>query len=63
MQFLQRYGYASFNKTNQGCLGCSASTAPVSPSLFQLDMLGAEDNGHARNILVGCSCMQGAAQG
>ena len=67
MQFTQRHGYASFTETNQGCLGCSASTSPVlvSLSLFQLDVLDAEDNGHAHILLVGCFCMLGggAAQG
>jgi len=32
-------------------------------SLFQCDMLDAEDDGHAHILLVGCFCMQGAAQG
>ena len=61
MQFMQRHGYASFTETNQGCLGCSASTSPVlvSLSLFQLDVLDAEDNGHAHILLVGCFCMLG----
>jgi len=65
MQFRQRHGHASIIEINQGCLGCSASTSPflVSLSVFQLNTLDAEDNGHAHNLLVGCFCMQGAAQG
>ena len=41
MQFMQRHGYALFNGTNQGCLGCNASTLPVlaNLSLLQRDML------------------------
>jgi len=64
MQFMQRHGYALFNGTNQGCLGCNASTPPVlvNLSLFQRDMLDAEDCVHAHILLVGCFCMQGAAQ-
>ncbi len=65
MQFMQRHGCASFSGTNQGCLECSASMSPVlvSLSLFQCDMLDAEDDVHAHILLVGCFCMQGAAQG
>jgi len=35
----------------------------VSLSLFHCDLLDAEDNVHAHILLMGCFCMQGAAQG
>lgn len=65
MHFTQHHSCASFSGIDQGYLACTASTLPVlvSLSLFHCDWLDAEDNVHAHILLMGCFCMQGAAQG